>query len=117
MKRANERLEMLRSGIGMPRERIVGPIAGNDVSRVDTQMSLFTPRVASAPHIKENASPDATVVAGALPGEPCETAAVRESEACVSWGSVESQNSEVDQQKSESCGKSSENTCSKVSIC
>ncbi len=75
MKRANERLEMLRSGIGMPRERIVGPIAGNDVSRVDTQMSLFTPRVASAPHIKENASPDATVVTGALPGEPCETAA------------------------------------------
>ena len=37
MKRGNERLEMLRSGIGMPRERIVGPIAGKKISRDDPQ--------------------------------------------------------------------------------
>jgi len=75
MKRANERLEMLRLGIGMPRERIVGPIAGNDVSRVDTQMSMITARVPPGPHIKENASSHATVDPGALPCAACETAA------------------------------------------
>lgn len=75
MKRANERLEMLRSGIGMPRERFVGPIAANDVSRDDNQMSSFSARAASGPHIKEKVSPGTTFDTDELTGESCEIAA------------------------------------------
>jgi hypothetical protein len=69
MKRGNERLEMLRSGIGMPRERIVGPIAGKKISRDDLQTSLFTEGVASEPTMQKNAAPGYTVETDTLPGE------------------------------------------------
>jgi hypothetical protein len=72
MKRGNERLEMLRLGIGMPRERIVGPIAGKQISRDDRQTSLFTEGVASEPATQKNTAPGTTVETDALPGERSE---------------------------------------------
>ena len=72
MKRGNERLEMLRSGIGMPRERIVGPIAGKKISRDDLQTSLFTEGVDSEPSMHKKTDPGSTVETDALPGERSE---------------------------------------------
>ncbi|MGO9572577.1 MAG: hypothetical protein ACLP5H_34100 [Desulfomonilaceae bacterium] len=72
MKRGNERLELLRSGIGMPRERIVGPIAGKKISRDDPQMSFFTQGIASGSHVQENTAPVSTVETDELQGERCE---------------------------------------------
>jgi hypothetical protein len=72
MKRGNERLEMLRSGIGMPRERIVGPIAGKKISKDDLQTSLFTEGVGSEPTMQKNTAPGSTVETDALQRERSE---------------------------------------------
>jgi hypothetical protein len=69
MKRGNERLELLRSGIGMPRERIVGPIAGKKISRDDPKTSLFTEGVASGESMQKNTFLGSTVESDALPGD------------------------------------------------
>lgn len=72
MKRGSERLEVLRSGIGMPRERIVGPIAGKKISGDDLQTSLFTEGVASESTMQKNTAPGSTVETDTLPGERSE---------------------------------------------
>jgi hypothetical protein len=72
MKRGNERLEMLRSCIGMPRERIVGPIAGKQISRDDRQTSLFTEGAASEPSMQKNTAFGSTVETDTLPSERSE---------------------------------------------
>jgi hypothetical protein len=69
MKRGNVRLEMLRSGTGMPRERIVGPIAGKKISRDDPKTSLFTEGVACEDSVQKNTRPGSTVETDTLPGE------------------------------------------------
>jgi len=72
MKKGNERLQMLRSGIGMPRERIVDPIAGKKISRDDQQTSLFTEEVASRASMQGNTTPGSTVETDTVPGERSE---------------------------------------------
>jgi len=72
MKRGNERLQMLRSGIGMPRERIVDPIAGKKISRDDMQTSLFTEEVPSGTSMQGNTTPGSAVETDTLPGERSE---------------------------------------------
>jgi hypothetical protein len=72
MKRGNERVEMLRSGVGMPRERIVGPIAGKKISRDDLPASLFKDGVASEASMQTNTAPGSTVETDTLAGERSE---------------------------------------------
>ncbi len=74
MRRGNERLEMLKSGGGVPREGIVGPVAGKKIAGDDTQMSLLTGRVASASDVPEAAAHDTTMEAHAC--DCCESAAL-----------------------------------------
>jgi hypothetical protein len=72
MKRGNVRLEMLRSGTGMPRERIVGPIAGKKISRDDPKTSLFAEGVACEDSVQKNTRLGSTVETDTLPDERSE---------------------------------------------
>jgi hypothetical protein len=72
MKRGNERLEVLRSGIGMPRERIVGPIAGKKISMDGLQKSRFTEGVDSGASMRTNIAPGSSVETDMLPTERSE---------------------------------------------
>lgn len=74
MRRGNERLEMLRSGIGVPRERIVGLPAGKKIAGDDPQIPLFMEPVMSESLAQEATAPETTVETHAHAGGCCEIA-------------------------------------------
>jgi hypothetical protein len=88
MRRGNVRLEMPRWGVGVPRERIVGPVAGKKIAGQDTQDSLLEERGTLGPEAQEAQSHHE--VAGEIDGHEgdcCEVGA-REKVTHLSFGTL-----------------------------
>ena len=75
MKRGNERPEMRMAGVGMPRERIVDPIAGKKIAIDDLQISLFTEGADAVVSRQKSINPRPTVETDTLPSERSESEA------------------------------------------
>jgi hypothetical protein len=88
MRRGNERLEMLRWGVGVPRERIVGPVAGKKIHGEDAQASSLGERGTCEPEAQE--APSRREVAVENDGHECDCCEVgaREKVTHLSFGTL-----------------------------